>query len=314
MGCKVSTVKGDGAPINPAHLPPVPEKSWYARKFVDFTPMPVTDFHVRHKGHTLFSRSKIPLRKTEIDALPAGPQLQSQFTLGVDTIYGMAYLHNTALFIEHHWRTRVQWNMGAEKYDKPFYNTLLGVKVFINDVLVPDSFPFGESIPFCTSTIRAPDAVSMWVAVPIVLCGHPDDEVLKTISLYRGLMFSFLEAAITLQPGEHDVRVEVVYGCKAESNFCTEFISRGGLKVMVTNESRELLSGYLSVLSGMLEEHPRTTIPKMSLPHEPCVYCNTPKAYLCAICGAEICCSPQCVWSPVVGYPFGCKSHKASTR
>lgn len=312
MGCKQSDLRDDGAIINPANLPPVPTDCWYALPFTETSPMPQTDFHTANKGKVLFSPLCIPTRAAEINSLPnKEPPLQFAFVVGEDNIYGMGYLHNTALFIEHHWRTRVEHNPPRNKFERPFYDCLIGIQVYINDVLVPDCAPHNESLVQCTTTYRAPEAVTLWRAVPIVLIGDPSHFTLSQVHLYRGLSLSFLTAVETLNVGEHDVRVEVVYGCKSEANFCTQFIARGACTIIVTDESRAKVRQLRSVVDRLIDDNPPRVLKGPAT--EGCLYCRHPLQYTCTICAARICGTPNCVWSAYIGYPFGCTSHGTVT-
>lgn len=315
MGCKASSeIRADGRAVNPAHLPPVPLDSWYAMPFQEKSDMPVTEFHERHKGHTLFSTKRIPTRKTDLDDLPGGaPAIKTNFQIGTEALYGMGYLHNTALFIEHAWRTRVPHGAPG-KFEKPFFDMLLGIKVFINNALVPDSFPHEESLPQCTSTYRAPEACALWRAVPMMFVPELRGPMMERCVLYHGLAFSFMEAAVSLPNGRHEMRVEVVYGCKRENDFCTDFISRGCCTVDLTDAGRSAMVGILSEVSARLQENPPRTVELLEPSAPLCVFCGAPLAHYCTTCSAKICRSARCVWARVIGYPHGCTSHPALTQ
>jgi hypothetical protein len=342
MGCQQSHVKGGDSNarphINPEHLPAVHSDSWYALPFTEETPMELTSFHSKHKGDVCFSSQLIPSRAAELQQLLPNhePLLQTVFTLGSDSIFGMGYLHNTALYIEHYWRTRVAHTFaGDSKYDRPFYNMLIGIKVFINDQLIPDQVSGPDSLLQCTATIRAHEATSTWLCVPVILCPlDVDCTALSVVEVYRGLCLSFCLAAQTLLPGDHTVRIEVVYGCRAEANFCTDFIARGVCKLRVNDESSNHLNQLVDRLAALIEasasgqgrqqqqpgspsgspatrERETVILDSASIRPSACAFCSAPLKYVCTICGAHVCGSSSCVWSKFVGYPYGCQSHKA---
>lgn len=312
MGCKNSVVRENMQLIdNGQQLPEVPKNSWYAMPFTEHTAMEFTAFHKKNIGKVIFAKTVIPTRAQELDQMGGtlATELETTAVLGKDLIYGMGYLYQTALCIEHHWRTRVVHSPPRGKFDRPFYDMLLGVKVFINDVLVPDQFPTNESLPQCTATLRANEATTTWLCVPVVLVGRLEDPVLRIIDLYRSLSASFAQAATTLQQGQHRVRVEIVYGCKSENNFCTDFIARGELKLIVNEQSAALIKRYARSLVPLLQSRGKNIIPVE--PSVGCAYCGHQKRFRCAVCGALVCGSPQCVWSKFVGYPHGCSTHQA---
>lgn len=344
MGCQTTTAREggggaslDGRPhINPAHLPAVPADSWYATPFTEDTPMELTGFHAKRKGEVVFATKQIPTRAIEfaqLDTQNREPATSNTFQLGVDPIYGMGYLHNTALYIEHYWRTRVNHSFaGDSKFDRPFYNMLLGVKVFINNELVPDQAPGPDSLLQCTATIRAHEATSTWLCLPIILFPTggtiENNPLLSVVEVYRGLCLSFSLAAQTLLPGNHTVRVEVVYGCRAEQNFCTDFIARGSFTLVVADGATDKLSRVVNELASMIQSHAaisansptglqrETVIPNRALSasaaaSRPCPFCSAPLRYVCTICSAHVCGSSSCVWSKFGGYPYGCQTHKA---
>lgn len=310
MGCKQSELREDGEPINPENKPQVPLQCWYALPFTEQSSMPFTTFHDRNKGHVLFSNRLIPTRRAELEALgPQGPDTKNRFILGAEPIYGIGYLHNSALHIEYTWRLRVAHNGSASKYDKPFLDMLLGVKVFLNNILIPDSAPHEESLPQCTATYKAHEGCTQWRAVPLAIWPEENSIFMKG-NVYLGLVFSVLQAFMTLEPGDHEMRIEVVYGCKSESNFCTDFISRGTATLTVNGQTQRAAERLnAAVVSAM--SRPAAPVTPIPNPTELCAYCGAAKRYVCNTCYATICGSTKCVWSTVVGYPFGCTSHAA---
>jgi hypothetical protein len=270
--------------------------------------MNVTDLHEQLKGNTMFSSAVIPVKRLDLDL--AKPVFKERFTLGVDKIYGMGYLHNTALFIEHHWRTRVTHNPPTGKFDRPFYDMLVGVIVTIDGRLVDDLLPRPESIPQCTTTLRSHEAASVWIVIPFVLVGDPNDPILGVIDMYRELSLSFLRACAALSVGEHTVVVDIVFGCKKEARFCSEFISRGSFKLDVKNESRVLVEAQFRTLQGLIAAEISPVV-VCNPPTGPCVFCGAPLRFYCTVCGANICGSPKCVWCKFSGYPHGCSTHTA---
>lgn len=318
MGCKQSELRDGGAQgnsqgnvANPPHLPPVPEESWYAQPFVEESSMYVTPYHKARRGAIVFSNVHIPLTRVELEGLPnKEPSTTSEVELGKESVYGMAYLHETALCIEHHWRTRVSHDPPSGRYERPFYNMLLGVRVFINDIQVPDCFPHKDSLTQCTSTYLHHQAVAQWRAVPTPLLPDVDSLLLTDCSVYVPLVYSFLQAAITLEDGRHVVRVELVYGCRAENDFCTLHIAKGSFVAVVTPQGREEMLKRNAIVGSLLQENPPHMQPLAAPSGERCVYCGEPLAFLCTQCTAKVCGTARCVWSPVVGYPCACTSHQ----
>ncbi|KEG15333.1 hypothetical protein DQ04_00101000 [Trypanosoma grayi] len=371
--------------------------------------MSFTEFHMRQRGHVVFSNAFIPIGASELDALPGhAPPLYTTLEIGKDLVYGMAYLYNTPLFTEHQWRSRVthynkmiasrpvqQQQQGREQeqeqeqrrqsqsavaeganmntvsrsdaqveglsgrqrdivetiFDKPYHDTLIGIKVFVDDELVPDHYPTSRSLLNCTATIDASEAFSNWVCVPIVLIGFLNNFLLSNIALYRVLSLNFAEYMLrqpiashgtdSLGPeakknggeatdcsGESEqatrtfcVRIEVVYGCRSEMNFCTEYISRGSLQLVMTKQSKAALKSYEEKLrkliqrSGFSRERvipmDRLTLMSQQQGSRRCLFCKCPLEFTCTICGAQLCGTAMCVWQPFAGYPHGCSMHKA---
>eukprot|EP00388_Colpodella_angusta_P043570 GDKK01059965.1.p1 GENE.GDKK01059965.1~~GDKK01059965.1.p1 ORF type:complete len:285 (-),score=3.52 GDKK01059965.1:200-958(-) len=248
---------------------------------------------------------------------PTNVELVDQFVLGVDTIYGMGYFHNTALLIEHRWRTRVAFEPKIPtRFDRPFYNMFLGIKISVDGHMVPDLCGFEGSLPGCTATIRAAEATTTWLCVPLVLSGDLDNRVLAKHHTYKSTMYNFLSYMSKQPTGPHRVRVDVVYGCHQENNFQTDFISTGSCVVIVMDDSKSLIAPIiqrLEIMKGEDGPNPASHIDNAGgLGSDTrCPQCQMPKDLCCTVCGASVCGSPSCVRVPVNGYPFGCRSHKA---
>lgn len=323
MGCKASQVKGDGSPVlesegaDGVKLPDVPPGSWYAKPFEEPSRMEMSEFHSRNKGRSLFSTRLLPASRQQFDMNPSVVELCDQFVLGVDTIYGMGYFHNTALLIEHRWRTRVSFEPKfPTRFDRPFYNMFLGLKIIVNGQLVPDLCAFEGSLPGCTATIRAAEATTTWLCVPIILCGDLNNRVLTKHHTYKSTMFNFLSYMSQQPPGSYKVRVDAVYGCHQENNFQTDFIATGSTNVVVMEDSKTLITPMIEKLSAMMKEdgpNPASHIDNAggTGSETRCPQCQMPKDLCCTVCGASVCGSPSCIRMPVNGYPFGCRSHKA---
>lgn len=321
MGCQQSTgLKGDASGGNRA-VPPVPSDSWYAQPFGEVTPMIMNSYHFDNRGEVVFSDVLLPATKEQLDSHPIPKDVPNQvrFSLDSGNIFGMGYLFNTALYIEHHWRLRVAHTpVIPERFSRPFYNMLLGAKVFIDDQLVPDTGAFEDSLPGCTTTCRANEATTTWICLPLVFIGNLEHRLLKNMRLYRPMMMSFLSKAKDLTPGDHAVRVEIVYGCKAENNFCTEFISTGAFTLNVTESGKARAAALYDECSALHQVSPTTEkryvpcpTPLNNKPIPTCATCSKPRDLTCTVCGANVCGSLQCVYTTVTGYPFGCRSHAA---
>ena len=298
-------------------LPDVPEQSWYGLPFTDITPMPPNAFGSRYAGMVLFNNTHFPTAPRELHRLPNNEPLvraeDELFVLGVDHVFGMAYLHDTALSVEHAWRLRVNHNVASTaRYEKPFYDTLVGIQVFINGRLVPDQKPHELSLKGCTATLNTHDAVSVWRCIPIPLLPSPDHFTVATIHIYRGLAYSFAAAAASLRPGTHAVRVDVVYGCRKENDFATEFIARGELSLAVPADSREAVLRHVARMERLVNAPPpeHRLIPMGDAGRcGVCPTCTQPAAMACTICGARVCGTVRCAWTIVEGYPFCCATH-----
>jgi hypothetical protein len=342
MGCNQSDLRGgdEENPINREGVPEVPPGSWYAVPFDEPSPMPETPFHKQHKGKVLFGPRRFPTAPDDLALLPGGEPVvsHSPCIAGAQYLYGMAYLFNTALFVEHFWRTRVAHDPGAKDamarcFGRPFYDTLVGVKVYLDDVLVPDAAPHKQSLPQCTSTYRCHEAVALWRAIPVPLLPDLDAFPLNCTDVYHGLALSVATAvaALPVREGEdeantHALRVEVVYGAKSEGNFCTDFIARGADTLIVNAATAAALEPYIAELRRRVrlggEEGvtrnvvllPARMAQQLGDAHS-CAQCHQSMRYACTVCGAPVCGTQRCVTRPVEGYPYGCLNHRpVSTR
>lgn len=254
-------------------------------------------------------------------------------------------------------------------YQHPFFDMLLGIKVFVNDELVADHYPGMKSLPQCTTTIDATDAVNFWNCVPLVLMGYQNHVTLDTIDLYRTLSLNFVEHLLHMKfpsapattaataaheetsrsasakqdsraskpsmpavaPGtlvrEMRLRVEVVYGCRAEAFFCTDFIARGSCTLLMAETAKPALKSYEERLraltmarrsSEQIVRAPREPSPSSSsgggavTPPLTCQVCGNAMVFRCTVCGADFCGSLMCSRRPLPGgYPCSCSAHKA---
>ncbi|EPY28070.1 hypothetical protein STCU_05316 [Strigomonas culicis] len=374
-------------------LPPVPPRCWYASPFVDATTAPLTEFHYQSKGRVMFAKRPIPTCASDLERLPQHrPATQDVFDLRRDLLYGMAYLHNTALFTEHRWRSRVghlqrvkdgtatipeavrkakkyrasrQLSAGGTSttsdpitrqesgpvsgtlclerpestiFQKPSYDTLIGIRLYLDGELVPDHYPRPRALPQCTATIDAHEAFLNWVAIPLVLVGFLNHDSLNPIELYRGLSLSFVEHLLHLKTPvvtaagvgkrpeaaepptpapfrKAELRVEIVYGCRSEAYFCTDFIARGKCTLLLSEEAKAPLKAYEERLRTLMRTKRcgEQICPALSdgPPPRGCLYCGFPLAYRCTVCGAEFCGTLACAQRSLVGYPRGCSEHQA---
>ena len=321
MGCEQSaqrkTSDGDGA-TDANGLPNVPAGSWYGSPYDMHNPA-VTVYHESHKGEILFNTEIFPTADGDLAALPGGvPRVrQERFCLGVDNMYGMAYLHATPLFTEYTWRSRVAHDPPQGKFEKPFYDTLVGIKVSVDGVAIPDSAPTAESLPQCTATLKSHEAMN-WTAIPIVLLPDPLHSIVRHSSAYYGLMQSFAMRALTLRPtGDvHRVDVEVCYGCKNERDFCTPFIAQGSFEMVVLDDAMGAVRGVLDAARrGLASEAAAARQIPLAMQeqnHGPCPSCGDAMRYACSTCTAPVCGGPAC--SSVArrgGYPQACSVHMA---
>jgi hypothetical protein len=312
MGCKQSDLREDGTVINPDHLPPVPAGSWYGQPY-DGPEVQLSPFHERHRGLIPFNTEYFPTSNADLARLPnREPRIRDDmFCLGVDSIYGMAYLHSTALFTEYSWRSRVTHDAPSGKFEKPFYDTLMGIKVSVDGVQIPDSAPTAESLPQCTATLRAHEAVE-WRAVPVILFPDPNHFTMRHSSLYYGLVQSFCMLALTLREGSrHKVDVEVCYGCKAEAEFCTDFIAEGSFELAVMEGAQSQVREVLETARrGLANVGMARTVP-LTYQEQPgsCNSCGQTLQHACTACCAPVCGNKNCTTVIAVGYPQSCPHH-----
>ncbi|ESL10569.1 hypothetical protein TRSC58_01697 [Trypanosoma rangeli SC58] len=238
--------------------------------------------------------------------------------------------------------------MAKSVYGRPSINTLVGIRVFVDNKLVPDHNSTARSIPNCTATIDTSEAFNNWICIPIVLVGYLNNFLLSTITLYRSLSLNFVDymlrqpiisSGISVTEGNHDgsdreegcgsegasrafeICVEVVYGCPSELNFCTDYISKGKVQLVMTRQSQVALKSYgnklrkLILAGSLLREQvvPMDRLEIVTRHHSSrnCLFCRSPLRYTCTICGAQLCGAVMCVWRPFAGYPSGCSVHKA---
>ncbi|KAG5499912.1 hypothetical protein GH5_04049 [Leishmania sp. Ghana 2012 LV757] len=234
-------------------------------------------------------------------------------------------------------------------FDRPADDLLIGIKVFVNEELVEDHYPDVHALPQCTATVTAREAAQFWNCVPFVLMGYLNQTLLDPISLFHTLSLNFVEHLLRVKlPGRHStgsaegrteaplarppssvtapsrltkaapvelpLRVEVVYGCRAEAFYCTGFISRGCCVLRMTEASKPSLKSYEEKLRALVKaRHKAPQLiprPKIGLPSpRACVGCGHPLQYRCTVCGAEVCGTLACSSSAVVGYPRACTRH-----
>ncbi|CBZ28540.1 conserved hypothetical protein [Leishmania mexicana MHOM/GT/2001/U1103] len=237
----------------------------------------------------------------------------------------------------------------AAVYDRPADDLLIGIKVFVNEALVEDHYPDVHALPQCTATIIAKEAAQLWSCVPFVLIGYLNQVLLDPISLFHTLSLNFVEHLLRVKlpgrrptgpveecakatstlpsssaaapsrptkaaPLELPLRVEVVYGCRTEAFYCTEFISRGRCVLRMTETSKPSLKSYEEKLRALVKA--RHTAPQLIPrptsglpPPRVCVGCGYPLQFRCSFCGAEVCGSSICALSAVIGYPCACTRH-----
>ncbi|ORC87109.1 uncharacterized protein TM35_000242590 [Trypanosoma theileri] len=384
-------------------IPPIPPGCWYAQPFTETTTMNLTEYHMKQRGRVVFSNAYIPVGASELESLPGhAPLVRTTLKIGTDLVYGMAYFHSTPLYIEYYWRSRVaHYNkMCKEKeqqqeekkreeddvhpststligdkensqrdlvktiYDRPYFDTFVAFKVYVDDKLVPDHYPSSKSIPNCTATIFTSEAFNNWICIPVVLIGYLNNFLLSTISLYRYLSLNFVEYLLqqssslygndifgsdentnttnnnsnsnnSVEESNNNqevkrvfkVRVEVVYGCRSEMNFCTDYISKGSVNIVMTKKSRGVLKSYEEKLRKLIQRSlpvrdqliPMDRLALVTQEQQEqqqqrsrvCLFCNSPLRFTCTICGAQLCGTTACVWRPFTGYPHGCSVHKA---
>ncbi|KAL7699552.1 hypothetical protein NQL31_004765 [Lotmaria passim] len=439
-----------GSHVQPPSLMPaaaacVPTQCWYTSPFTLSTNTPMSEFHRTWRGKVFFSPRAVPVAASELLSLPGEkpPQLRV-CEIGKDLIYGVGYLYNTPLSVEHQWRGRVvhllrvrthqapiprvvlrraealaslqkerrdkakdKLNDNMQKpavlappgssppspapqgkaqvvsvdythtmcfergeasvYECPGDDLLVGLKLYVNDVLVEDHYPIVNALPQCTATLAVKEAARHWNCVPFVLMGYLNQQMLDPICIYHTLSLNFVEHLLRVKmpnkatlaspakpaaPGsggtktpptkkssaasvDLTLRVEVVYGCRAEAYYCTDFISRGSCVLRMTESSKRALKSYEEKLRALVRLRraapkliPRDTTLSNSNngsgrsdsnnndnssgsppPPRNCSVCGHPLQYRCTVCGADVCGMPTCVANTVVGYPRACTRH-----
>ncbi|KAG5474414.1 hypothetical protein LSCM1_03196 [Leishmania martiniquensis] len=237
----------------------------------------------------------------------------------------------------------------ASVFDRPADDLLIGIKLFVSEELVEDHYPDVHALPQCTATITAKEAAQFWNCAPFVLVGYLNQTLLDPISLFHTLSLNFVEHLLRVKlPGRHPsgpaevrgaaplarppsskstpsqptdaaslelpLRVEVVYGCRAEAFYCTGFISRGSCVLRMTDASKPSLKSYEEKLRVLVKARHKTPqlIPRpvKGLPSpRACAGCGRRLLYRCVVCGAEVCGTLVCSLSAVVGYPRACTRH-----
>lgn len=248
----------------------------------------------------------------------------------------------------------------AAVYERPGNDLLIGVKLYVDDELVEDHYPIRNALPQCTATLPVTEAAQHWNCVPFVLMGYLNQQMLDPISVYHSLSLSFVEhllrvklpesaapakgstaSPVTAAPTRKDatpaltkksaappleltLRVEVVYGCRAEAYYCTDFICRGACTLRMTESSKKALKAYEEKLRALARL--RLAAPQLISrgsgssssssggegnlpPPRNCHLCGHPLQYRCTVCGADVCGMPTCATSTVVGYPRACTRH-----
>ena len=345
MGCKPSkdgdrasgssrTVTGEVQ--STADLPQVPEDSWYAQPFTEHSTTDPCAILKDASGLVLRSKHCIPTKDGDMNRFFAeGKSLsEERFHLGVDPIFCLGVPFSTALHIEHSWRLRVK---NANNHDeatrtaRPFYDTVIGIRVLVNGGLVP-AVPDAElptdaqssfTLPNSTATYPVHDSVCQWRYVPIVLFPPLDHFTVTMSTLYWPLIIAFCRSVITLTDGLHQVRLEVVYGSKQEL-FVTDFIAEGEFQLNVT---RSGVGQCLSLMEGIEQRlrdcqlrtrnQPASSDHLLPLPTKvapsigPCPACQNARRFCCVFCSAPVCGMPSCVRRPLkAGYPCACKMHR----
>lgn len=82
--------------------------------------------------------------------------------------------------------------LDAAMADAPSADMRLGVRVLVNDDMVPDHYPGLHSLPQCTATRSVSEATHSWVMVPFVLVSFLNHVMLDLIAIYRTLSLSFV--------------------------------------------------------------------------------------------------------------------------
>ncbi|KAG5500499.1 hypothetical protein JKF63_03593 [Porcisia hertigi] len=237
----------------------------------------------------------------------------------------------------------------AAVYERPDDKLLIGIKVFVNEEMVENHYPDVHALPQCTATITAKEAAQSWSCVPFVLMGFLNQMLIDPISIFHTLSLNFVEHLLRVKLHgcsntatseervrasstqssslaaanshrtkavslELPLRVEVVYGCRAEAFYCTEFISRGQCLLRMTEASKPSLKSYEEKLRALVKL--RHTAPQLIprptsgfSPPRACVGCGHLLQYRCTVCGAEVCGELTCAFSAVTGYPRPCRRH-----
>ncbi|KPA85295.1 hypothetical protein ABB37_01632 [Leptomonas pyrrhocoris] len=239
----------------------------------------------------------------------------------------------------------------AAVYDRPCDDLLIGIKLYVNEELVEDHYPIVNALPQCTATLAVKEATQHWNCVPFVLMGYLNQLMLEPICIYHALSLNFVEHLLRVKipasaaparapktavkaPTPSDakpvpkkksppsveltLRVEVVYGCRAEAFYCTDFISRGACTLRMRESSKRALKNYEEKLRALVRL--RLAAPQLiarssrcdsppPLPPRNCSVCGHPLQYQCTVCGADVCGMPMCVATTVVGYPRACTKH-----
>jgi hypothetical protein len=266
-------------------------------------------------------------------------------------------LDNTPAVVIDYLRTMCYERGEASVYDRPGDDFLIGVKLYVNNELVEDHYPIVNALPQCTATLVVKEAAQHWNCVPFVLMGYINQLMLDPICIYHALSLSFVEhllrikipestaaaaegsaATATTAPGgkgrpapakkklstsiDLPLRVEIVYGCRAEAYFCTDFVSRGSCTLRMTESSKRALKAYEEKLRALvrLRLAAPQLIPRESSmnnnsaggfppPPRNCSGCGHPLQFRCTICGADVCGMPMCATNATVGYPRACIRH-----
>jgi hypothetical protein len=312
MGCQESKIRGNGANGDQQlDRPEVPALCWYAQPFNEECTQTLTPFHSQMRGNVCFGLYRIPTSHADL-----GPSLQPHVldgngvvSLSSDDLYGMAYLYDTALFTEHLWRTRVPHG-ARNRFERPFYDTLMTVKMFIDDVLVPDSAPHSDSVIGVTSTIPAPDALARWKLVPLVFLPNPRDTMMGTVRIFDSMIASFATFCLELAPGTHRLMVEVSYGCRNEDNFCAGYIAQGSVTLLADVDTPSRMSRLLSQVAQRIDRQGAPARYVRADGGARCRKCHMVLAQRCTVCGAGVCSSTACIFEVREdGYPLGCESH-----
>ena len=312
MGCKQSSLR-EGDEKDDLDRPKVPPECWYGQPLVELSLLPMTVFHEAQRGRVCFATKPVPTSRRELDRLPgAQPQVlpeSAMVELTSSNLFGMAYLYNTALYTEHMWRMRVTHG-SQNRFMRPFYDTLMTVKITIDDVVVPDRAPFENSVTGCTATLNAPDALARWKHVPLVLLPDPAHHTFSHIRIWDGLIRSFATACAALSPGDHRMHVEIAYGCHNEDDFSAGYIAVGDTTLRADAGTAARMTSIIDAIPG--QAAPRY-VPTIGVDADVrCLECNMKLKHTCTVCGAAVCGTTNCVFTErTTGYPLACESHPA---